>query len=110
MALYSEGKYEDKLEEARSYLSIGQFLAKILEDKIPNFDGEKVIGWEVKHKFRYKSRGGMDSICDCRYILSSDFKKVLLQEDLDDKVTKDTHEIIDYAVKGELSKSLNINF
>jgi hypothetical protein len=114
---YSDHQYykykserEDKLRVARTSLLLMKIISQSLEDTIPDFDGKKIIGWEVKHKFRCKTRGGIASIGDYRYIISSDFKNVLLQEDLDNRNCKTAHEILDYAVKGELTKTQDINF
>lgn len=108
---YSDNKYykykstyEKKTEEALTAYSVFQAIGKSLEDSIKALDTSKKIGWEVKHRFRCKTRGGNYSIGDYRYVIDKDFKKVIFYDDTDEKEYKYSQDIIESAIKGDLSK------
>lgn len=83
-------------------------MGEALQDSINNLDTNKVIGWEVTHRFRCKTRGGQASIGDYRYIISPDFKTVLWHEDTDDDDYKSAHKMIESARNREFS-SVDVN-
>lgn len=108
---YSDRKYReykdkaaDKAQEALTYISLVKTFGVALEDSIKNLDDKKVIGWEAKHRFRCKTRGGQYSIGDYRYIISPDFKTVLFREDMDDDDYKNARDVIEAAQEGTFSK------
>jgi hypothetical protein len=116
-SLYSDRQYykykkefDENMREAKEAHFAIQLISKSLEDTITCFDGSKTIGWEVKHRFRCKTKGGIYTIGDYRYIISSNFKKIIFQEDLDDEDYKAAHKIIEDAIDQELSEEFNINF
>lgn len=88
---YSNSKYyeykkqgELKLEEAKLYLAEYLIVYNHLKDTIPTLDSTKIVGWEVRHRFRCKTKGGYNAIGDYRYVIDEDFKQILLYEDIDD--------------------------
>lgn len=70
------------------------YMGKSLQDSIAKLDDKKIIGWEVRHRFRCKTRGGHATIGDYRYIISADFKEILWQEDTDAEGYKTAKEMI----------------
>lgn len=100
-------KYRDKANEKREEALRGYELFKTmgsaLEDSIKVLDNKKVIGWEIKHRFRCKTKGGQNTIADYRYVVDPDFKKVYFCEDTDDNDYKQAREVIEAALKGELT-------
>lgn len=77
-------EYEDYLEKAKNAYDICKSIAAELKKQIAKLDTAKVIGWEAKHRFRCKTKGGNSTIGDYRYVLDKDFKNTILQEDMDD--------------------------
>ena len=56
-----------------------------MHEKITNLDENSVIGWEVSHKFRCKTKGGYSTIGNYRFVIDKDFKSILIDEDIDDE-------------------------
>lgn len=56
--------------------------------------GHSFIGWEAKHKFRCKTRGGNFDIGNYLYVFDKDIKHILRSEDLDNKDNLQLIEII----------------
>lgn len=98
-------KYEEEREEAQtSFLSsivICKSLADIVKDSILQCDTSMVIGWEVFHRFRCKTKGGHSTIADYRYVIDKDFKKIILREDKDDDDDKETRNALELVMSGE---------
>lgn len=108
---YSDNKYrkycaeaEEKREEALRGYELFKSLGSTLEDSIKVLDDKKVIGWEIKHRFRCKTKGGQNTIADYRYIVDSEFKTVYLCEDTDDDDYKQARNVIESALKGEFKE------
>lgn len=99
-------KYRDEYNENKAHFIIAVPLVKTLgeslTERLDSLDKNKVIGWEVYHTFRCKTRGGNNDIGQFRYILSSDFKSVLFREDMDDKKYRDIRELIEGVEKGRI--------
>lgn len=95
-------KYKNEYNDKRAdFLNAMDILRKIAADTkkiISKLDTSKVIGWEVKHRFRCKTKGGNSTLADYRYVLDKDFQKVILCEDLDDD--SDVREAIELLLKG----------
>lgn len=94
-------EYEDNLEKAKNAYDFCKGLAAELKKQIANLDTAKVIGWEAKHRFRCKTRGGNPTIGDYRYVLDKDFKKVLLQEDTDDEDESAIRDVLKAVLNGD---------
>ena len=82
---YYKKIYEDNLANAEFMLELSERVVAELKERIAKLDTAKVIGWEVKHRFRCKTKGGNSTIADYRYVLDKDFKNTILQEDIDDE-------------------------
>lgn len=109
---YSDNQYYKHMEEvkeqadkATKIMSVVMSMGQTLQDSIANLDGSKQIGWDVKHRFRCKTRGGQATIGDYRYIISKDFKTILLREDIDDDDYKQARDVIEEALAGHFSES-----
>lgn len=107
---YSDSQYRKyldkankKSEEALKGYELFKTMGAALEDSIKILDNKKMIGWEIKHRFRCKTKGGQNAIADYRYIVDPDFKTVYFCEDTDDKDYKQAREVIEAALKGELT-------
>lgn len=96
-------KFIDKHNDAVTYFSTAKMLGESLEESIKFLDSTKIIGWEVNHRFRCKTRGGLNDIRDYRYIIDKEFKAVIFKEDMDDKNSAMTRAVIDDAAKGFFS-------
>lgn len=77
-------EYDDALTKASEKINVCKVLVKTLKDSAEQLDTTKIIGWEVLHRFRCKTKGGNSTIGDYRYIISEDFKSVIICEDIDD--------------------------
>lgn len=81
-------KYKNKREEyvvkANAAIKLCNTYAKEIQEMMSKLDTTKVIGWEVEHRFRCKTKGGSSTIANYRYVIDKNFKKVLLREDMDD--------------------------
>ncbi len=104
---YSDRKYyeyrdqvKDNMAKMTAAVDVIKEVGRLLQDSIAKLDGKKIIGWEVRHRFRCKTRGGHASIGDYRYIISEDFKEILWQEDTDAEGYKAAKEMIETAIKG----------
>lgn len=100
-------EYEDANSKAMTLAYICKGLAKIMQDSIAKCDTSKVIGWEVKHRFRCKTRGGNSTIADYRYIIDKGFTKILLREDKDDKDDERVRVCLEGVMNGYWEKLLN---
>lgn len=107
---YSDNQYykykkecEENLEKAKSAYNICIIIAGELKEQIAKLDTAKVIGWEVKHRFRCKTRGGNSAIGDYRYILDKDFKTVILQEDADNDDESAIRDALKAVVDGDFN-------
>lgn len=92
-------KYKEEYTEAKNKTIKGLLICKnvisALKDSIAKIDTTQVIGWEVIHRFRCKSKGGYASIGEYRYIIDKDFEKVLLCEDKDGEIDKKRREALE---------------
>lgn len=111
---YSDSQYrkyrdkaQEKTDEALRGYDLFKTMSAALEDSIKTLDNKKLIGWEIKHRFRCKTKGGQNTIADYRYVVDPDFKVVYFCEDSDDDDYKHANEIIEAALKGELSSVAN---
>lgn len=104
---YSDNQYykykkdfEENLEKAKQAYDLCKDVVAELKMQIENLDTAKVIGWEAKHRFRCKTKGGHSTIGDYRYVLDKDFKTVLLREDVDDDDDSAIREMLKSVVNG----------
>ena len=80
-----KSEYEDAANSFMSTLEVCKIIAESLHEKITNLDENSVIGWEVSHKFRCKTKGGYSTIGNYRFVIDKDFKSILIDEDIDDE-------------------------
>lgn len=102
---YSDRQYykykrerDEAMDKAQQIGLLCKNIASEIKDSVSYLDTTMVIGWEVSHRFRCKTRGGNSTIGDYRYIIDKDFKNVLLREDLDDDDDKHVREAIESAL------------
>lgn len=93
----------EKLEEELSFIRTAGYA---LQDTIKNLDSAKIIGWEVKHRFRCKTRGGSSTIADYRYVMDKKFKTIIFHEDMDSDDFSRVREIIDLAEMNKIDEIL----
>ncbi len=105
---YSDRQYykyreiaQENIEQAQSKYQFTQRLGKKLQDSIAALDSSKIIGWEVSHRFRCKTKGGQATIGDYRYIIDKNFEKVLFREDMDETDNTEIRKIIKSALNGD---------
>lgn len=96
-----KGEYEENLEKAENAFEVCKKIASELKKLIANLDTTKVVGWEAKHRFRCKTKGGQSTIGDYRYILDKDFKNVILREDVDSKDDASIRDILKSVKNGD---------
>ena len=97
-------EFEENLEKAQNALDLCKLIAAELKEDIATLDTAKVIGWEAKHRFRCKTKGGSSTIGDYRYILDKDFKSVILLEDMDDDDDSKIREALVAVVTGHFDE------
>lgn len=99
---YSDNQYykykaqaEDAVTRAMASLLVNKQIADELKDSVNALDTTQVIGWEVVHDFRCKTRGGNPEIGHYRYVISRDFKTVYICEDTESARDKHTREALE---------------
>ena len=104
---YSDNQYYKYKSERDEYIAKANLaiilcnsIANNLADTIAKLDTSQVVGWEVIHDFRCKTRGGNSEIGHYRYIVSKNFKEILLWEDTEQKSHKDTRDALETVVSG----------
>lgn len=97
-------EYDEIIDEQVIALRIFAQCASNLKEKIDNLDTAKVIGWEVNHRFRCKTKGGYSDIADYRYIIDKDFKTIILNDSDKDR-SKAIRDILEDTEKDD-SQSL----
>ena len=80
-----KSEYEDAVNSFMSTHEVCKIIAESLREKITNLDENCIIGWEVTHKFRCKTKGGYSTIGNYRFVIDKDFKSILIDEDVDDE-------------------------
>ena len=66
------------------YIKIFRKRADEIINLAEKLNDEKVIGWEIKHKFRCKNRGGIYDIFQYRFVANKDLSAIYITEDLRD--------------------------
>lgn len=109
---YSDNQYykykkewTSKMEIAKSNWELVKRLSANLKDSIQALDKNKIVGWEVKHRFRCKTKGGSATIGDYRYVIDKNMKKVLIYEDVDEDDYKQIRELVQAAMDGTFESS-----
>lgn len=97
-------EWSDKFEEAMATWEVVKQLAIGLKDSILALDENKIVGWEVKHRFRCKTKGGNSTIGDYRYVLDEGFEYVLIREDTDDDEYEALRGIVQSVLDGDFNK------
>lgn len=92
-----KAQVEENLSKLKTELALIRVLGIALQDSIKCLDTVKMIGWEVKHRFRCKTRGGQSAIADYRYIFDKKFENVILREDMDDDDYSEAMEWLEFA-------------
>lgn len=65
--------------------------------------GAEFIGWEAKHKFRCKNKGGNPDIGNYLYVFDKEIKNITYREDLDDKGLSSLNHTIEDVLSGKIS-------
>lgn len=98
-------KYKDEFKENMDKASVSYELVKVmaqtLKDTLQTIDDGKIIGWEVKHRFRCKTKGGHSTIGHYRYVMDKKFKEILICEDTDDEDFEKIRGLINSVIDGE---------
>ena len=104
---YSDRNYYKYLEECRNAISeanLNAMLCNLIADSLANIiqqlDTTAIIGWEVQHSFRCKTRGGSPEIAHYRYVVDKKFKNVLLREDSESETDKHVRDALSMVVDG----------
>lgn len=97
-------KYKRELDEAVSEANLAIIicnkLAKELSVLINKLDTSQVVGWEVTHDFRCKTKGGSSEIGHYRYVINKKFDAVILCEDVEGKRDEDARAVIEKVMNG----------
>lgn len=80
-----KSEYEDAVNSFKSTHELCKIIAESLREKITNLDENSVVGWEVTHKFRCKTKGGHSTIGNYRFVIDRGFKSILIDEDIDNE-------------------------
>lgn len=95
-------EWEENLEKATTYYDLVKVMSKSLKDSLQTIDTAKVVGWEVKHRFRCKTKGGHSTIGDYRYVINKDFTEIIIYEDTDNKDYKKLRELVEEVMDWDL--------
>lgn len=103
---YNEAKekYETNLDKATYYLNMINEIMPSIKQEINNFE-PSFCGYQAKHKFRCKTKGGNSTFGNYLYIIDEKFEKILSVTDLDDddevKIKNLIDEAKDYVLEDE---------
>lgn len=95
-------KFETTLEKANTDVKKMNESMLLIKGKIEKFE-PSYIGFQAKHKFRCKSKGGNFTIGNYLYIIDDKFDKIISVIDLDDDENEEMKKIIDEAKEFEVS-------
>ncbi len=106
---YSLSKYKEALDKSLSnlhelkkvYEEISE-LHKVIKEKIANFQST-FCGWQAKHKFRCKTKGGNFDLANYLYLFDADLKKITYKENMADEELIKIRDVIDYAIETDLN-------
>lgn len=95
---YNEAKekFESNLEKAKFYMQKMDETMPLIKEEIDNFK-PSFCGFQAKHKFRCKTKGGNFTIGNYLYIIDEKFEKILSTNDLDDEDNERIMSLIDEA-------------
>lgn len=98
-------KFDDYMQQAREetsnmekYLSAWSAYEDSIKLQVANFQPQ-IVGWEVTHKFRCKTKGGNFTLGNYVYLMDAKFSKIMEQFDMDDEDESSIRERIDLALK-----------
>lgn len=74
---------EDYLDKAKECITKSLMATDSLKSMKLKLDTTQVIGWEVSHKFRCKTKGGYATIGNYKYVIDEKFENILFHIDLD---------------------------
>ncbi|WP_026946161.1 hypothetical protein [Algoriphagus marincola] len=101
---YGRRKYQEANEEFNEYLNLAEKTIEIttayrdsIREAVEFFQSE-FIGWEAKHKFRCKTKGGNPDIADYVYIFDPEMKEIIYTEDSNDEDLLQLRENIDELI------------
>ena len=94
-------EYEENFEKGKNAYELCKNLADELKKDIAKLDTTKVVGWEARHRFRCKTKGGNSTIADYRYVFDKDFKHVIVKEDIDDEDESRIRDVLESVVQGD---------
>ena len=80
--------------KAAIYLDQMKMADSTLKSLTASFKKE-YIGWEVKHRFRSKNKGGNYTLGNYIFIVDPDFKEIIYGEDADDEGINKIKTLID---------------
>ncbi len=102
---YGRRKFNEAREKAQTSLDKAKFYAQKMEEEKTLLKAEidkfepSFCGYQAKHKFRCKTKGGNFTIADYLYIIDEKFEKVLSVNDLDNEDFEKIKELIDEIKK-----------
>ncbi len=96
-------KYNENLEKANLYLKRIDEIMPLIKEEINNFSSS-FCGFQAKHKFRCKTKGGNFTIGNYLYIMDKNFKEVISVSDMDDEDEVKIKNLIDEAKEYEIKK------
>ena len=91
---------DDAIAKANKAARICNEIADTLSGMVKTLDTNKIIGWEVNHSFRCKTRGGRPEIAHFRFVMDKDFSRIIIIEDTENKTYQGVHEIIEKILVG----------
>ncbi|MBR1512720.1 MAG: hypothetical protein IJ622_00335 [Bacteroidales bacterium] len=80
-----KNEYEDAVNSFKSTHEVCKIIVESLRNKITDLDENNIIGWEIMHKFRCKTKGGYSTIGNYRFVMDKGFNSILIVEDIDDE-------------------------
>lgn len=97
-------KAQTNLDKAKFYLQKAEETKPLIKEEIDNFN-PSFLGFQAKHKFRCKTKGGHSSIANFLYIIDDKFKTVLSVTDMDDEDELKIIKLIDEIKESKIQEN-----
>lgn len=89
-----KSEYEEEKKAQEASLKLWTDALMMVNKEVSRLDKNSIIGWEVNHRFRCKTRGGYATIGNYRFVMDKDFTKILIEEDLDGDESKELRYVL----------------
>jgi hypothetical protein len=96
----ARNEFNTSLEKAKEYMSEIKVLQNSIKKRTTEFK-TTFYGWQAKHKFRCKTKGGNFDLANYIYVFDPKFKKIIYSENVDDEKLVKMKNLIDESLKND---------